>query len=158
MATDLTPTPIGNDIQVNTTTANDQLYSSVTALADGGFVVTWTSLGQDGSGWGIYGQRYTAAGAASGPEFQVNTATASDQLYSSVTALADGGFVVTWTSFDGSGWGIYGQRYTAAGAASGTEFRVNTATANDQSYSSVTALADGGFVVISPHRVVQLQC
>ncbi|MEQ1670666.1 MAG: hypothetical protein ABL893_07405, partial [Hyphomicrobium sp.] len=70
MATDLTPTPIGNDIQVNTTTANDQLYSSVTALADGGFVVTWTSLGQDGSGWGIYGQRYTAAGAASGPEFQ----------------------------------------------------------------------------------------
>ena len=146
---DLTPIPTGNDVQVNTFTTGDQRYPSVTALADGGFVVTWSSDGQDGSGYGIYGQRYAADGTAVGSEFRVNTFTTSDQSYSSVTALADGGFVVTWSSYgqDGSGYGIYGQRYAADGTAVGSEFRVNTFTTNDQVYSSVTALADGGFVV-----------
>ena len=36
--TDLTPTPITGDIQVNTYTTNSQLYSSVAALDGGGFV------------------------------------------------------------------------------------------------------------------------
>ena len=45
------------------------------ALAGGGFVVTWTSDGQDGSGYGIYGQRYAADGTAVGSEFRVNTFT-----------------------------------------------------------------------------------
>ena len=47
----------------------------MTALADGGFVVTWSSAGQDGSGLGIYGQRYAADGTPVGSEFRVNTYT-----------------------------------------------------------------------------------
>ena len=35
----------------------------VITAADGGYVVTWSSYGQDGSEWGIYAQRYDAAGA-----------------------------------------------------------------------------------------------
>ncbi|MBD2202408.1 DUF4347 domain-containing protein, partial [Calothrix sp. FACHB-1219] len=138
---------IGSQFLINTTTANDQQYSSVTALSDGGFVVTWSSNGQDGNGWGIYGRRYNASGTA-GSAFLINTTTANDQLYSSVTALSDGGFVVTWSSNgqDGNGWGIYGRRYNASGTA-GSQFLINTTTTNDQQYSSVTALSDGGFVV-----------
>ena len=145
----LTPIPTGTDTQVNTYTSSDQIYSSVTALNDGGFVVTWSSDGQDGSGYGIYGQRYAADGTPVGSEFRANTSTSSDQIYSSVTALNDGGFVVTWSSFgqDGSGYGIYGQRYAADGTPVGSEFRANTSTSSDQVYSSVTALNDGGFVV-----------
>jgi hypothetical protein len=146
---DLTPIPLGTDLQVNTFTADQQRYPSIAALAAGGFVVTWSSLSQDGPSWGIYGQRYDATGATAGAEFQVNTVTFRDQLYSSVAALADGGFVVTWSSLlqDGSGYGIYGQRYDADGATAGAEFQVNTETAGDQHFSSVAALADGGFVV-----------
>ena len=48
---------------------------------------------------GIYGQRYAADGTPVGSEFRANTYTAGDQLFSSVTALNDGGFVVTWSSF-----------------------------------------------------------
>jgi hypothetical protein len=76
---DVTPIPTGTDVQVNTWTAQQQRYPSVTALADGGFVVTWSSAipgyvaGQDGSGSGIYGQRYAANGTTVGSEFQVNT-------------------------------------------------------------------------------------
>ena len=70
---------------------------------------------------GIYGQRYAADGAPVGDEFRANTYTYSDQIYSSVTALNDGGFVVTWSSYhqDGSGYGIYGQRYAADGSPVG---------------------------------------
>jgi hypothetical protein len=30
----------------------------VASAANGNFVVAWSSYGQDGSGWGISGQRY----------------------------------------------------------------------------------------------------
>jgi Ca2+-binding RTX toxin-like protein len=142
-------TATGGEFRVNTTTSNDQYYPSVAALPDGGWVVTWQSLSQDGSSWGVYGQRYTAVGAATGGEFRVNTTTSSEQADPSVAALSDGGWVVTWGSRnqDGSGWGIYGQRYTAGGATTGVEFRVNTTTSSDQYYPSVAALSDGGWVV-----------
>ena len=139
----------GSEFRINAVTAADQIFPSIAALTDGGFVVTWSSVGQDGSSYGVYGQRYTSAGAADGSEFRVNAVTAGNQVHSSIAAMADGGFVVTWSSDgqDGSGSGIYGQRYTAAGAADGGEFRVNTFTTGNQFHSSVAALADGGFVV-----------
>ncbi|AXY59742.1 VCBS domain-containing protein [Acinetobacter sp. WCHAc010052] len=137
------------EFPVNTYTDNNQNSSSVTALSDGGFVVTWQSNGQDGSGFGIYAQRYAADGQPQGGEFRVNTYTASSQYYSSVTALSDGGFVVTWQSNGQDSWddGIYAQRYVADGQPQGGEFRVNTYTVSSQDSSSVTALSDGGFVV-----------
>ncbi|WP_032832124.1 hypothetical protein, partial [Pseudomonas sp. GM78] len=137
----------GGEHLINTTTASDQYYPSVAALADGGYVVSWTSSGQDGSGQGIYAQRYDASGAAVGNEVRVNTTTANDQVFPSVAGLTDGGYVVSWTSSVPGGSGIYAQRYDASGAAVGEEVRVNTTTANFGSYASVTALADGGYVV-----------
>lgn len=146
---DVTSSGPNAEVRVNTFTANDQLSPVVTALNDGGWLVTWQSYGQDGSGDGIYGQRFTANGACSGAEFQINTTISDGQIYPSATALSDGGWVVMWQSIesDGASYGIYGQAYTANGSKRGAEFRVNTTTANDQSNSSVTALADGGWVV-----------
>jgi hypothetical protein len=37
------------------------------------------SQDQDGSGWGVYAQRYKADGKALGGEFRVNTTTADDK-------------------------------------------------------------------------------
>ncbi len=141
---------VGSEFQVNTYTTDFQTSPSITPMTGGGFVVTWESNGQDGAGSGIYGQTYDADGDASGSEFQVNTYTTSDQWASSVAALADGGFVVTWQSNgqDGGGYGIYGQRYSANGIPLGNEFAINTTTANDQSFPVVAALSDGGFVVV----------
>ena len=140
---------VGGEVQVNTTTAGRQGTPSITALVDGGFVVSWQSDGQDGSGFGIYAQRYDAAGVAVGGEVQVNSHTSGDQGSPSITALVDGGFVVSWMSDgqDGSGFGIYAQRYDAAGVAVGGEVQVNSHTSGYQSHPSITALLDGGFVV-----------
>lgn len=82
--------PVGSEFKVNTTTSEGQTYPSITALADGGFVVTWMSEAQDGSGWGIYGQRYTVDGAASGSEFL----TAFDSVDAFNTAIGGSAVLV----------------------------------------------------------------
>ena len=92
--------PIGSEFRVNTRTSGEQRTftetpQSVAMDADGDFVVTWSSNGQDGSGWGVYAQRYNAAGQALGNEFRVNTITSNSQQFSTVAMDADGDFVVT---------------------------------------------------------------
>jgi len=141
---------VGGETTVNTYTTSGQNDPSVVALAGGGWVVTWHSSGQDGSGSGIYQRRYDAQGIATADETPVNTVTTSGQLYSSATALADGGWLVAWESSDqdGSGVGIYLQRYDAGGATVGVETQVNTHTTGTQGFPSVTALDDGGWVVV----------
>jgi len=135
---------VGGEFRVNNDVAFNQKDSSVTALSDGGFVVTWNSdrLGDDS-----YGQQYDSAGNQVGGQFQVNTNTGSNQIGPSVTALSDGGFVVTWYSNHTGGYEIYGQRYDSAGNQVGEEFHVNTNTTNSQISPSVTVLSDGGFMV-----------
>ena len=152
------PVPIsklGGEGLVNTATAADQLEAAVARLANGGFVVTWQdfsgTLG-DSDPTSIKAQIYGADGAKVGPEFLVNTTTASSQIQPVVTGLKDGGFVVTWTDFSGTGLdangsGIKAQVYDADGAKVGGEFLVNTVTQGEQSNQEITALANGGFVV-----------
>ena len=140
----------GNEFLVNTTTLGDQVDPTVAMDAFGNFVITWASLGQDGSGWGIYAQRFTANGMALGAEFRVNTKTDSDQSAPSVACNGLGNFVITWTSRDqdGSDLGIYAQRYDLSGLAAGGEFRVNTFTAGAQSDSAVAMnLLNSEFIV-----------
>ena len=73
---------------------------------------------------GLENRRLLSA-SPSGNEFQLNTTTAgpqfSDSFYGSqaIATDADGDFVVAWRSFDGSGYGIYAQRYNAVGARQG---------------------------------------
>ena len=93
---------VGAEISVNTFTAGSQEVPTVTALAGGDYVVAWASNGQDGSGSGVYAQRFDASGAAAGGEFRINSFTAGFQIEVSVAGLADGGFIATWTSADQS--------------------------------------------------------
>jgi hypothetical protein len=141
----------GAEFQVNTYTTEKQNYPAVGSDADGNFVVVWQSRGQDGSYFGVFGQRYTSAGAAVGAEFQVNTFTTSYQYVPAVASDTDGDFVVVWSSRNQdypAGYGIFGKRYTSAGAAAGAEFQVNTYTIGSQTYPAVAADADGDFVVV----------
>ncbi len=86
----------GQEFQISTHTLYDQNYPTITALPDGGFVCGWQSRGQDGDGYGIFGQRYYANNTKYGNEFQVNTRTAGNQQYPKTATLADGRFAFTW--------------------------------------------------------------
>lgn len=141
--------PLGNEFQINSHTTDIQWVPAVTASASGAFVVVWPSFGQDGNGWGVFGQRYDSTGTPQGSEFQVNSYTTGDQLYPRVSANSTGDFVVVWSSApqDGSSDGIFGQRFAASGAPQGLEFQVNTYTSNSQSRPAVAADNAGSFVV-----------
>ncbi len=103
-----TAAKVGTEFQVNTYTTGNQAAPTVAALSTGNFVVTWEDQsGEDGSGYGVFGQLFNATAAKVGTEFQVNTHTAGNQGYPTVAALSTGNFVVTWyddSGEDGSGW------------------------------------------------------
>jgi hypothetical protein len=141
---------VGSEFQANTWTTDHQYDASITSLSNGGFVVVWQSMEQDGSDWGVYGQRFDSNGNKAGSEFRANTWTTDDQLHPSITSLSNGGFAVVWESYgqDGSDRGIYGQRFDSNGNKVGSEFRVNTWTTDEQTDPSITSLSNGGFVVV----------
>ena len=106
--------PVGPEFRVNTYTMSYQTAPSVAADSSGNFVVVWHSTAQDGSAFGVFGQRFASSGTPLGPEFRVNTFTTSSQYHASVAADPNtGNFVVAWQSLnqDGSAYGVFGQRY-----------------------------------------------
>jgi hypothetical protein len=150
-----TPIKDGAAFLVNTTTTSEQSQPTITALADGRFVVAWSDDSQSGgdtSGSAIRAQVFAADGAREGAEFLVNSTTTSTQSEPTITALADGRFVVAWTDSSQSGgdtsdFAIRAQVYKADSAREGAEFLVNSTTTNPQFQPTITALADGRFVV-----------
>jgi hypothetical protein len=143
--------PLGAQFRINTYTTNSQGSSDVDVDPAGNFVVVWNSgIFQDGSGFGIFGQRFAASGAPVGPEFRVNTNVIFDQFFPAVAVDGSGNFVVAWQSFfwDGDGDGVFGQRYDAGGTPVGGEFRVNTTVDYDQERPAVVAKSTGEFLVL----------
>ncbi|WP_284164501.1 calcium-binding protein [Frigidibacter sp. SD6-1] len=120
--------PTGTDFVVNTTTNSGQDESTTAALPDGGFVVCWLDNSSATNGSDIRAQVFDADGTPSGAEFLVNTTTTGDQSAPSISVLADGRFIVTWTDgsttgADTSGLAIRAQIFdprTAAVAVAGT--------------------------------------
>jgi hypothetical protein len=75
----MTIVAVGTEILVSTANANDQASPQITALANGGFAVTWMSL-DNGSNYDIRGRVFAADGTpVNGSDFLVSTANANDQ-------------------------------------------------------------------------------
>ena len=143
--------PLGGEFRVNTVTTSNQRFPAVASDAAGNFVVAWFSADQDGSGNGIFGQRFASNGAPLGPEFRINTYTTGNQFTPQVASDSAGNFVVVWYSAgqDGFiGYGVFGQRVASNGAALGPEFQINTYTPYNQFPTSVASDSAGNFVVV----------
>jgi DUF971 family protein len=136
------------EFQVNTFTNFNQDNSGIAMDAEGNFVICWSSNFQDGSGFGVYAQRYNHQGIPLGNEFRVNSTTTGGQTAHSVAMDSDGDFVVTWQSAHTGDNDIYAQRYNSLGVPQGGEFRVNTFTTDSQSVPFVAIDASGNFTVI----------
>jgi hypothetical protein len=159
----LSAVAVGGEFRVDTpySTPAGALYgkqnSQVAMDADGDFVVVWSNELQDGDGFGVYGQRFNAAGVAQGAEFQVNTTTTGNQFMPTVAMDADGDFVVCWVNGrTGLSYGddLYARRFNAAGVAQGDECRVNRFAYNGSSVAGrifspdIAMDAAGGFAVV----------
>ncbi len=152
---------VGEEFLVNTVLAGTQQNSTITKLANGGFVVAWEDgrgPKQGGDPFGISAQIFDATGSKVDEEFQVNATASFFQAEPSVSPLANGGFVVTWLDFSGEGddpsdggdtseGAVKAQIFDANGRKFGSEFLVNTVTAFFQGEPATATLANGGFVV-----------
>ncbi|HET9225457.1 MAG TPA: hypothetical protein VFR31_02230 [Thermoanaerobaculia bacterium] len=136
------------ELRVNSQLSGCQEAPDISFGPDGSFVVVWQSEGQDGSGWGIFGQRFAANGSLAGPEFQVNAATSGDQQAPAVANGPSGFFTVVWESFgqDGDGWGVYARRFNAAGSLGG-EVQVASSGTGSQRRPDVVAQPTGHVLV-----------
>jgi hypothetical protein len=152
--------------QVNTTTAGQQVFRSIGALADGGYTVAWIS--DDAT---LFTQRFDASGLAQGGETGVPLAVEGDPALvaaaiagSSTAVLSDGSVVVAYTinrvvpdtpvaSPTLTKEGVFFQRFDANGVQlqGETEVRSTTLVASNRTPTfrdpKVVALSDGGFVV-----------
>jgi hypothetical protein len=103
----------GGPVQpINTFIFGDQYAPKISSLANG-FMIVWTSVGQDGSWEGLYARYLDSSGNVSGGEFVVNTTKAGRQLHPAVASDGVGRFLVSWSSFGGAAFGmdLYGQRF-----------------------------------------------
>lgn len=141
-----TGTPATPELVANTYTTGTQAGVSVAAAPSGAFVVVWNSHGQDGSSWGVFGQRFDPLGARIGPEFRVNSNTAATQFsyYGGAVAMDDTGrFVVVWAG-DGH---VHGQRLAPDASPLGAEFQVDVSPGS-HALPAVDMTPGGDFVVV----------
>lgn len=98
--------------RVNTHLYGDQLAPKVSASGSR-YLVAWTSMAQDGSREGIYGQFLRGDGSLAGGEFRVNTTTISQQIQPAVASDGNGRFLAVWTGFVGgtASFELQAQRY-----------------------------------------------
>jgi len=121
--------PRGSTLWVNSYHYYDQRFPDVAPLTDGGFVIVWESIApQDGSGSGIFGQRFDRERKPVGGEFQVNESSQGNQTEPHVIGTPSGGFIVAWRGPNPSGTGpssaVFQRQFNCNGRP-GPEFRVN---------------------------------
>lgn len=150
---------LGKLMLVNTSTKGDQYGPEITAL-ENGYVVTWTSTtayGKNEFGFEypkngtVYMQRYDASGHKLGGETKVNTTTGT-YGEPAITTLSNGNYVISWATsdevptVDGVDNGqVFAQIFDKNGNKLGSELLI--ARDDDHLFPSVSATADGGFIV-----------
>ncbi len=107
----------GATVQVNSYVYGDQYAPRISAI-DGDYLIVWTSLGQDGSREGVFGQFVHEDGSLVGPELRVNTTTVGQQMQPTVASDGVAQFLVVWTgfTFSAASMDLFAQRYANVSA------------------------------------------
>jgi len=122
--------PSGTIVRMNQYTINGQKFPKVAMDSQGNGVVVWQSYGEDSSGSGIFGQRFTNQGWKTGSEFKANTYIRDNQESPRVSMNSSGNFAVAWVSEkqDGVFKTVHAQFFDSAGKRVGKEFKVSQGT------------------------------
>lgn len=133
---------------IATGTSMSTTYPIVTALADGNFVATWGGGFTSNQQGTVYAQLYDANGRVVGPTQHIEAPPSgpyASNFFQSVAALANGGFVMSWTHDTFEIDSIQFQLFNADGTPNGPVRQLESALSAGQ--STVAVLDNGGFVV-----------
>jgi hypothetical protein len=139
----------GTEFRVNTTAVDVQQHPAVAINASGNFVVVWESRNQNGSGWGVFGQRFAWPGTPAGDEFPLSDVTANDQTAPAVAIDGAGNFVAAWLDSAASGYAYY-RRFTADGAPqeSAQRFERDSSAVDSEQSPALAMAPDGRWVAV----------
>ncbi|HVT89781.1 MAG TPA: hypothetical protein VHD56_13075 [Tepidisphaeraceae bacterium] len=154
-----------SEFKVNTSTDGTQIQSDVAMDAAGDFVVVFSGYNYLTQGRDIFYRRYSLVHDLIDPtilvsaqpsgfvDVQVNTLTDGDQSIPDVAMDAQGDFVVAFAGTDATldtDGGVYARVFDfhATPVAQGTEFLVNSVTADIQDRPAVAMNRVGDFVVV----------
>lgn len=126
--------PVGNEFQVNSTTAGDQANPVVGMAPDGRFVVVWEEPE-------LRARRFDAAGSPVGDDFQVNEDPVGDQFVPAVAIRPDGSFLVAWSD---SAPGVECRLFDRDGIPLTGDVLIDF----EGEFAAVDARSDGSFVVV----------
>lgn len=114
-----TNTSGGPTFLVNTHVTGDQYAPRISRIGLDYFV-TWTSLGQDGSREGVFGQNVHSTGSLVGSEFQVNSTTVGSQMQAVPASDGVAQFLVVWSGVvltnNPANFNLFAQRYANVAA------------------------------------------
>ncbi|QFH64776.1 hypothetical protein FR773_08545 [Leclercia adecarboxylata] len=153
-------TPVMLDATTGTSNSYENL-PQITALANGGYVVTWSGYNYSGSNYNnsTYVQQFDATGSRVGGivvlDGSSNANNGGSYTYPYVAALADGGYAITWMEYDNTNgyynYKVYVQQFSAGGSKVGATVQLDAphnSTSNDRDqFPRITALGDGGYAV-----------
>jgi len=129
---------------------NSRSQPSVAMDQDGDFVIVWSSQGQDGSGFGVYGQVFNRDGNSISSELQVSDSfTSDDQWLPAVDMDSLGNFAVAWMSRGQRQNGLDSvqvRRYLVGGVSNGV-ISVSDADGAHHRQPAVLLREDGSLVV-----------
>ena len=145
---------VGSEVTIFDSTSTSEHRASAATLSNGNYVVAYQHLAGPGDNdieFKIIGQTGAVPGGG-GAGFQVAISLANETDVQAA-ALKGGGFALAWTGTDGDSNGIRYSVYADNGGAVkanafGGGFVANGVTSGSQSAPDVTALDDGGFVVV----------
>ena len=130
-----------NEILVNSIVEDNQSDPEIATLANGDLVVVWKS--NDDGDLDIRAAIFGADGEKKTEDIRVNENNNSYDQLPEVTALDDGGFVITWSHSDRDGYTVMARFFDGNASPTSDEFMVNYFTANQRWSSSTTQLANG---------------
>ena len=136
--------PLAGQFQINSTkTSASEHYPAVTGLADGGFLVAWTTTE-------VHGRRFKADFTPVTDDFQINTLTAGSESQTDVVLHEDGRILVVWTDQEDKSnvLEIRGRLFSQNLAAQGSDFRINNLLNGPQEVPRVADYGKGGFFVV----------
>ena len=140
--------PFGPEKPVNAFTNGAQEAPSAAALADGTYVIAWSSQGQMGGGLpSVILRHYDHDGSPSGGEISINAAADYLQLEPAVSATGGSGYVVTYAGLMNLDRHLFAQRYNLFSEPQGLELQLSQYTGGEQGYPAAAGFDNGAFVV-----------
>ena len=120
-----------SDVLVNTTVSKIHADPYITALQNGGFVITWTSK-DAGSHWNVYKKQYTKESVAlDSVDVLVNIDSGLSNNLPYVISLKTGDYIIVWQHMfdhgesDGLRYDVVGKRYNIFGMQQESAFQIN---------------------------------